>query len=366
MQFLGFTPEMETIKDGLKLIILFLPLLYFFFKAKSIIIKDKRLTLLIGGFLILFMALFLDFAGDLAALDDVFIIGANFRYHELLETLLGSIGFILFTAGIALEINYIKKENIEKQKTIQKLKEQTEKLRKFDELKSKFIQDVSHEFQSPLTNASLSLNNIIEGLIGEVPEGQKQALEAGKRNIERLSRLAREVLTLSQIESGQMTFHGKLHSITSLAHEAYLSLKSLVENKHLTFKSTIILTDPILWCDGDKIMQVFINLMSNAIKYSPEQSHIAMTITEENHVVKVQIEDQGQGISKDDLAKLFNRFERLKEQKTEGTGLGLVISKEIISLHHGKIWAESTPGQNTRFIFTLPKTAAGQETGLVV
>ncbi|MFH0731307.1 MAG: HAMP domain-containing sensor histidine kinase [Candidatus Omnitrophota bacterium] len=357
MTLVGLNVDIETIKDGLKLFLVFLPLLYFYFKGIDIIVRDIRLAMFVGGFSILLVGLFTDFAGDVSMFNGVPFIGGDYPFHEQLETILGTVGFLLFAIGIAMEIDYIKNVTNEKQKMIQKLQGQTEQLKKFDQLKTKFIQDLSHEFQSPLTNIRLSLHNIIEGLMGEVSESQKGTLEIGRRNVERLNRLSSDILSLSQIESGKFPFHGATHNLRSLAQEAYLSLKSLFDKKSISFKLTNLLTDSKIWCDGDEIIQVFVNLFSNAIKYSPAKTQISVKLSQEEQNVRVEIEDQGPGIAREDLEKLFNRFERVDQQKESGTGLGLAISKEIISLHKGRIWAESTIGEGTRMIFILPTHA---------
>jgi signal transduction histidine kinase len=345
----------EVVKDFLKIILIFTLLAYFLFQTRKFIVKEKGLFFLMGGFAIMLMGGIVDFCGDLPALNSVFILGQNFPYHERIEDILGIIGFIMFTAGIAIQIRYVTNEYIEKEKTIQKLNKQSEELKRFDELKSKFVMDVSHEFRSPLTSVNMCLNNIIDGLMGSVTSQQKEALIIGKKNIGRLSRLVSDILTLSQIESGKLALNRELSDISSIAEEAYLSLRPMFENKRITFNKVIQTVDDRVWCDTDKIMQVFVNLLTNSLKYSSENSSITVKISDEDHGIKVEIEDCGKGISPEDMEKLFSRFEKLDPKNEDSIGLGLVISKEIINLHHGRIWAESKLREGTHFIFTIPK-----------
>jgi len=345
----------EVIKDGLKILAIFVPLLYFFIKGKSIIVKDKRLLLLIFGFLVLLFGWCIDFAGDFKELDNVFIFGQKFPHHELIEDIVGVLGFILFSLGIGIEIKYINDENREKKKMIQRLEEQANHLRKFDTLKSKFVEDVSHEFCSPLSNIVFTLNNVVDGLMGEVNDKQKEALNIGRKNLNRLSRLVADMLTLSKIEEGKIVMHRGINDISLLVDEAHMALKSVFDNNNIGFKKISYIEDSKIWCDGDKIIQVLINIISNGLKYSPSNTQINVRISGGDNEVCLEIEDQGKGMSQGDVEKLFNRFERLKEEKDDGTGLGLVIAKEIVDLHNGKILIQSKINEGTRFIITLPK-----------
>ncbi|NQT90012.1 MAG: HAMP domain-containing histidine kinase [Candidatus Omnitrophica bacterium] len=348
-------PNMELIKDGVKIIIISIPLIYFLIISKDIVLKQKRFLLLTIGFSILMLGGIMDFADEFARLNNVFLLGANFYYHERIEDILGLIGFVLFFLGIAIEIGRIKKENVDKKDMIQTLQEQAEQLKKYDELKSKFVEDVSHEFRSPIASISMSISNIIDGLMGDVSEEQRSALDVGKRNLDRLSRLARDMLTLSQIKSGKIVLLRRPNDISALVEEACLSLKPIFEEKHIKFSNTSYLKDPKVWCDGDRLLQLFVNLLSNGLKYSPSDTQISVRISEEGRNIRVEVEDQGRGMSQKDADKLFSRFEKLDAKEEDAVGLGLAIAKEIVTIHHGKIWVESKLNEGTRFIFTIPK-----------
>ena len=334
---------------------MFIPLIYFLVKGKTVIAKDKRLFVLIFGFSVLFVGGIFDFAGDVRTLDNIPLIGSNYPYHESIEDILGIVGFFLFALGVALEIRYIKKENLKEKEIIDKLQEQASRLEKYDKLKSKFIEDVSHEFRSPLCSISMSLHNVITGLMGDVSREQADALNIGQRNLNRLSRLVNDLLALSQIEAGRLPLHRKLSDIFSLANEAYLSLKPLFEEKKISFSRVSYLKNSDIWCDPDKVIQVFVNFLSNSLKYSRPESQVTVHIYDDGPNARIEVQDQGKGLTEEELSKLFNRFERLEEDKAEGAGLGLVISKELIGLHKGRVWVESKVNEGTKFIFTLPK-----------
>ena len=111
----------------------------------------------------------------------------------------------------------------------------------------------------------------------------------------------------------------------------------------------------MLWADKDKVTQVIVNILSNAIKYTPSGGTIAIKLLGTDNEMRFEISDTGPGIAREDIDKLFNKFERIFAEKHEGTGLGLSIAKDIVKLHKGKIWVESEIDKGSRFIFTFPR-----------
>jgi signal transduction histidine kinase len=128
-----------------------------------------------------------------------------------------------------------------------------------------------------------------------------------------------------------------------------------ISKKQLTIKKAIPEDIGLLWADKDKVTQIIVNILSNAIKYTPSGGNIAITLSSNDNEMRFEISDTGSGLAKKDIDKLFNKFERIFSEKQEGTGLGLSIAKDIVELHKGKIWVESEIGKGSRFIFTLPK-----------
>lgn len=224
------------------------------------------------------------------------------------------------------------------------------------EIKSKFTSIVSHEFRSPMAVIKESVNLVLEGLVGSVTPEQKDILDIAKNNIDRLGRLINNVLDFQKIKAGKMELNIKEHDISEMILATSKEMNILAEEKGLSFTVNIDENMPRIMFDEDKIIQVLTNLLSNAIKFT-EKGSISVTAEQEYNMVHVMVQDAGFGIQAEDMDKLFQTFEQLgggPGKKRSGTGLGLVISKEIIQAHNGKIWAESQFGKGSTFHFALP------------
>ena len=196
---------------------------------------------------------------------------------------------------------------------------------------------------------------ILDGLAGEINPQQKEILENGKRSIERLMRLVTNLLDISKIEAGRMEMKREKIDIASLVNNVLENYGSEVSKKQLILLKDISKSPDYLWGDKDNLEQVIVNLLSNAIKYTPIGGYITVKISGSGNEMRFEISDTGSGIAKEDINKLFDKFERLTVEKQEGTGLGLSIVKDIIGFHKGKIWVESEIGKGSKFIFILPR-----------
>ncbi|MFH1958647.1 MAG: ATP-binding protein [bacterium] len=233
-----------------------------------------------------------------------------------------------------------------------RLEDANKKLKELDNLKSDFVSMVSHELRTPLT-----------GIIGFAKTLQKLKLNEEQKEkylkiIEsegyRLAKLVEDFLDISKIESGHIEFHFRKIDIKE-------SIKEVIESFEDNGNIDVNMPDKelIVRADTDKIKQVLINVLSNAVKYTAGGKKIAVSAEEiEDDKIKISIKDEGPGIKKEDLNKIFNKFYRCDDdiaKKSRGSGLGLAISKEIVRLHKGKIWAESDYGHGSRFNIILPK-----------
>ena len=234
-------------------------------------------------------------------------------------------------------------------------KKAEELLKDLNKRKSDFVANVSHEFKNPLAVINEAIAMGIEGLFGKVSEGQIKILKLAKGNIERLIRLTTDLLDISAMESGKMELKRERIDVGSLIDEIVANNGEEISKKQLTIKKTIPNDIGLLSADKDKVTQVIVNLLSNAIKYTPLGGNIAITLTGTDNEMRFEISDTGVGIAREDIDKLFNKFERIFAEKQEGTGLGLSIAKDIVELHKGKIWVESEIGKGSRFIFILPR-----------
>ena len=232
------------------------------------------------------------------------------------------------------------------------------KLKVMYEAQKEFSSTVSHELRTPLASIKIAIDIVMSGTPGDLNDDQKNFLDKAKKNVDRLNRLINDILDLSKLESGKAALKIQENDIGKIISEVVDIQKSVAEKKGLYLKTECGADVPTIPFDADKIIQLFDNLISNAIKFT-EKGGIVVTSRsrkEENHI-EICIKDTGPGISKDDMVKLFQKFQQLGDsakRQTGGTGLGLAICKEIIKQHGGKIWVESELGRGSSFYFTLP------------
>ena len=232
--------------------------------------------------------------------------------------------------------------------------EQNEALKKLNELKSAYVANVSHELKNPLAVIRESMSLILDKITGEVNVKQKEILEIGKRSMDRLIRLVSNLLDLSQIAAGKMKLKEEEIHLNVLVGGVLKSYEGEISKKPLVLKKEISSDVGTVEGDRDKLAEVVINLLNNAIKYTPAGS-ITVKLIGIAEEVRFEITDSGPGIPQEYLFKIFDKFERILAEKQEGTGLGLPIAKDIIELHKGKLWVESEAGKGSKFIFTLPR-----------
>ena len=230
-------------------------------------------------------------------------------------------------------------------------------LKQMDRMKSDFVSMVSHEVRSPMNSLLMQLKIILDGLAGDVTEKQKEILQRASEKILNLNNLVSELLDLSKIESGLIAHEKEQVDISKLLSEQYAFHTPYAAEKNINIHLDLAEDLPLLFANRWNMEEVFANLITNAIKYSPEDSSIAVTASLENDYMKVEVSDNGFGIDEEYLEQIFTRFFRVKDEKSrtiQGTGLGLSIVKSIIESHHGKISVKSTPGKGTTFIVLLP------------
>jgi PAS domain S-box-containing protein len=225
------------------------------------------------------------------------------------------------------------------------------------EMKAKFVSTASHELRTPLTAIKEGINLVHSEMTGPLNDNQKEFLGIAKRNVDRLARLINDVLDFQKICAGRMVFNLQSASINEVINMVEETMRPLAKEKGLDFIIELDQAVPVVNFDKDKITQVLINLVNNAIKFT-ETGSIRITTSRHEDNIRVSIQDSGCGIKKEDIPRLFQEFEQLatvdSDRKTGGTGLGLAISKKIIENHGGKIWAESDYGKGTTFYFELP------------
>lgn len=250
----------------------------------------------------------------------------------------------------------IERERLQEEIALKKdeLEKANARLKELDRMKSDFVANVAHELRTPLSIIKGNLENIEQGIAGEVQPKQKDVLLDVFRVLNRLARLISDLLDLSKIESGKMELKRQSVNIVELAQEAAKNFDKIAKDKNIQIIIDVPNKAINVSADKDKLTQVFVNLISNGIKFT-DQGSVSIKVIEMQNEVQVEISDTGLGMEEGQLEKIFDKFVRIVADKREGTGLGLPIAKDIIGLHNGRIRVESQTGKGSKFIFNLPK-----------
>lgn len=230
------------------------------------------------------------------------------------------------------------------------------KLAKLNDAQAGFVHNVAHEFRSPLSVFKGALDNLADGLYGELSSDQREPVGMCQKQVDRLTRLVRDLLELARIESGKL----RLTEGTVVLQETLKSVAELygglMKERGLSLTMDLPEEPACVLGDRDRLSQVFVNLVGNAIKYT-DVGGVRVSLSKTGGGYQVEVSDTGQGIAAADVDRVFDKFERVGDQSEEGSGLGLPIAKDIVELHRGRIWVESRLGQGSRFVVWLPAVA---------
>lgn len=233
------------------------------------------------------------------------------------------------------------------------------KQKELDELKSKFISNMTHELRTPLVAMDKAILLLLSSKQDEFKEDTKELLFIIQRNLKRLTELINDILDFSKFEAKTVKLKKELVSIEDIIDEVIKTFKSWADAKSINIVKICQENLPKVSLDPLRITQVFNNLINNALKFTPNGGTITIEakLNPEKKLLEVSIKDTGCGIPKEELTKIFDKFYQISSTSSEvsGSGLGLSIVKEIVNLHGGNIWAESQGlGKGAKFIFTLP------------
>jgi len=229
-----------------------------------------------------------------------------------------------------------------------------------ERLKREFVTTVSHELRTPLTSIRGSMTLLAVGALGPLAEKAMKAVKIAERNSLRLASLINDLLDIEKLEAGRMDMVFEPVKLGSVSEKALESVRPYADQYGITLELHME-HDLEVSADGDRLVQVIINLLSNACKFSPKNDTILLTITESGENVEVAVVDRGRGIPEETLPRIFERFQQVEisdSKRKGGTGLGLAICKAIIDQHSGKIGVESEFGKGSKFWFRLPKVVA--------
>ena len=218
-----------------------------------------------------------------------------------------------------------------------------------------FISHLYHELLSPLG----SIKGFASTMLADKEmdeETRVEFLTIINDESERLALLIENLFDLSKIEYGQIKMDKQKAQILDILQEAVSNLKPEYEKKKIGIKTDMPQDIPFIFCDRDMILKVMVNLLLNALKFTPEGERVTVSVEKERGKIKVKVSDTGIGIQRKNLPFIFDKFYRAEgpADKKRGTGLGLSITKEIIKSHAGDIWAESRRGKGSTFYFRLP------------
>jgi two-component system sensor histidine kinase GlrK len=232
----------------------------------------------------------------------------------------------------------------------------SEKLKKINDMKAEMLQQISHEIRMPLQGMHSAYYLLANQIAGPATAEQLKLLGSIRTNIDRIAEFSNQFLDLSKIEAGMMKFHAVETDLNDLAEAAMENARLAGAEKDIT----VTLTRgpvPKVYVDPDKVTQVITNFLSNAIKYTPPEGRVSITLSPCSIGARVSVTDTGVGIDAEDLPKLFTKFYQARNKakaSSRGTGLGLALVKAIVQQHGGRVYATSTPGLGSTFSAEFP------------
>jgi NtrC-family two-component system sensor histidine kinase KinB len=278
--------------------------------------------------------------------------------NDLFKFLLNEKNTIPFKIVVDNKENYFTKETIEvpqedSKSTVIIVKNITS-FKELDVAKTNFIATVSHELKTPLASSDFSLKLLEDPRNGKLTEDQKELVQHLKQDNQRMLRILSELLNMSQVEAGKIQLEIKPVNPAAIADNAINAVTTTAREKNIHFQKNYSKEIPTVKADAEKTGWVLNNFLTNAIKYSSENSSISVNVKASDGLIQFSVADKGPGIPEEYLPKVFDRFFKVPGSKITGTGLGLAISKEFIEAQGGKIWVKSKLGEGSEFGFGLP------------
>ena len=240
--------------------------------------------------------------------------------------------------------------------TLEKEK-QIEELKKLEAFRADFIADISHELKTPIFAAQGFVHTLLDGAVEE-KNVRKKFLKKAAKSLDGLDMLVQDLLTLSQIETGQIKMRFEEVDLYSLTEEVFEQFKGKQNKKNVALAIEGRRRKVVVWADRQRIFQVMTNLASNAIKHSDEEGEVVVSFSVRKRSVITRVKDFGEGIPPEHIHRIFERFYRVDKSRSRekgGTGLGLAIVKHILDGHKSRAQVESEPGKGASFSFRLPR-----------
>ncbi len=259
--------------------------------------------------------------------------------------------WICLTGFIVYSIYRFQKKRWQLQTNLQLEQQEAARLKELDQTKSRLFTNITHEFRTPLT--------VIQGMAEELEGNVKEGKELIKRNTEKLLTLINQMLDLAKLESGNLPLNYRQEDIILYLNYITFSFQSVANAKYISLSFQPFTKEYIMDFDREKVGQVLSNLLSNALKFTPEYGYVTVKVAKTTNALQIQVIDTGIGLAKPDQLRIFDRFQQVDSSSTrqrEGTGIGLALVKELVHLMDGQIAVESELEKGSTFTVTLPIT----------
>ncbi|MBI4055279.1 MAG: HAMP domain-containing protein [Elusimicrobia bacterium] len=234
--------------------------------------------------------------------------------------------------------------------------------REMDRMKEEFLHSITHDLRNPMTSVRGFIQFLLDGIGGPLTESQRKMLSSMDKASFRLLAMINDILDIAKLEAGRMELTLKECRLGEIAGRVVEMLEPISQKKRIE----VLLSargEGRLVADENLLERVLMNLVGNAVKFTPEEGRVTLHLEEEEGLIRVMVADTGEGIPAEYLDKIFDKFQQVAGQRRGGTGLGLTICKHIVEAHGGKIWAESELQRGSRFILELPKKAVALDPG---
>lgn len=296
---------------------------------------------------------------DVGAFKDVDASKAIFSELETKKTVRYEDLPLISKNGDVLEVEFVSNAyRVKDKKFIQCNIRDISERKHLEMLREGIIRTAAHELKSPLAIVKEGISVVLDRIAGTLNKKQEEILTLANDAVDRLVRVANNLLDISKLEEGKIELKKEFVDMEDLINDAVLLFELKAEKKGLGLKVSLPEKEVNIYCDKDKIFQVFANLVGNAVKFT-EKGSIEISVVEEESYIEIAVADTGRGMEKSDLSRLFGKFQQfgvILNGVEKGSGLGLCIVKDIVELHKGEIWVESEIGKGSKFIFTLPKS----------
>ncbi|HZR10015.1 MAG TPA: ATP-binding protein [Myxococcales bacterium] len=266
-----------------------------------------------------------------------------------------------FVAAMGQVVNYrSQREMVASQARLEETKASLERahneLKALDSFKSQLFANITHEFKTPLAMVLAPLELILQGEMGELTAAHRSTFESMFRSGLKLLKMIGDLLDLSKLEESKMRLKIGEHDLAEYLRGLVAQVEPLAQRKNIALTLRVEAQSALAWCDLDRIERVFLNLLSNATKFTPHGGHVQVVVRSAGPMLEVVVQDDGPGFPPDKADRIFERFYQVDMGGTRrygGTGIGLALAKEIVELHGGRIWAESSGG--AKFTVELPR-----------